>query len=40
MLKDFFSTPEKPVSNSEMMEYWKALSDEEKEFHRNMPLDK
>lgn len=33
-LKEYFSTPEKPVSAKEMMEFWKSLSEEEKEYYR------
>ena len=37
-LKAFFSTPEKPVSPKEMTEFWKSLSEEEKEEFRTADL--
>lgn len=37
-LKEFFSTSEKPVAAKEMMEFWKSLSDEEKEYYKNAEL--
>ena len=37
-IKKFFSTEEKPVGNTEMMEFWKSLSEEEKEELRTMDL--
>jgi hypothetical protein len=37
-LKEFFSVPEKPVNNTEMVEFWKSLSDEEKEEYKNVDL--
>ncbi len=37
-LKDFFSTPEKPVSASEMMLFWKSLNDTDKEYYNNADL--
>ena len=37
-LKDFFSTPEKPVSSAEMMTFWKSLSDDEKAYYQNADL--
>ncbi len=37
-LKSFLSTPEKPVSNGEMMEFWKSLTDEEKEQFKTADL--
>lgn len=37
-LKDFFNTPEKPVSSSQMMEFWKTLTDEEKSYYRGAEL--
>lgn len=38
-LKVYFSTTEKPVPAKEMMEFWKSLSDEEKEYYHNAELD-
>jgi hypothetical protein len=37
-LKDFFSTAERPVGTSEMMEFWKSLSDEEKAYFKTAEL--
>lgn len=37
-LKAFFSTPEKPVNAKEMMDFWKSLTDEEKEYYQNADL--
>lgn len=37
-LKKFFSTPEKPVSASEMSEFWKSLTDEEKAYYKASDL--
>lgn len=37
-LKAYFSTTEKPVSNTEMMDFWKSLSDEEKAYYKNAEL--
>lgn len=35
----FFSTEEKPCKTSEFMEFWKSLSDEEKEYYKAADLD-
>lgn len=37
-LKDFFSTEDKPVNTSEMMAFWKSLSDVEKEYYQGADL--
>lgn len=37
-LKDFFTTPEKPMAAKEMMDFWTSLSDEEKEYYKNVDL--
>lgn len=37
-LKEFFSTPEKPVSTKEMMDFWKELTEDEKESFRQADL--
>lgn len=37
-LKAFFSTPEKPVSTSEMMEFWKSCTDEQKQEFKTAEL--
>ena len=37
-LKKFFSTPEKPCASPEIMEFWKSLSEEEKDYYRTAPL--
>lgn len=37
-IKDYFSTAEKPVSTGEMMEFWKSLSDGEKDYYKNVNL--
>ena len=37
-LKEFFSTPEKKCSTAEFMDFWKALSDEEKDYYKTAAL--
>lgn len=37
-LKAFFSTPEKPVSSKEMMDFWKSCTAEEKEYYQSAAL--
>lgn len=37
-LMAFFSTPEKPVKLSEYNEFWKSLSNDEKEYYRTADL--
>lgn len=37
-IKEFLSTPEKPIPTSEMMEFWKSLSPEEKEYYKTADL--
>lgn len=37
-LKDFFSTPEKPCSSSEIMDFWKSLSEEDKAYYKDLQL--
>lgn len=39
-LKKFLGTEENPVSNTEMAEFWKSLTDEEKEEFKNTELPK
>ncbi len=34
----FFSEGCRPVTTSEFMEFWKSLSDAEKEYYKNAPL--
>ena len=38
-LKDYFSTEDKPCTNQEMMEFWKSLSESDKEYYKNVSLD-
>lgn len=38
-LKEFFSTPERPVGAAEMMTFWKSLSDQEKREYLAADLD-
>lgn len=38
-LKRYFSVPGKPpITNKEMSEWWKSLSDEDKEYYRTVKL--
>lgn len=37
-LKRFLSTPDNPVTTSEMTEFWTSLTDEEKEEFKNSHL--
>jgi hypothetical protein len=37
-LKKFFSTEDRPVSNLEFTEFWKSLSEEEKDEFRKAEL--
>ena len=37
-IKQFLSTPEKPVGGKELIDFWNSLSDEEKEAFRNAEL--
>jgi hypothetical protein len=37
-IKAYLSVPEKPVSTQEAMEFWKSLSDEEKEYYKHAEL--
>ena len=40
-LKRYLGTPERPVSNQEMQEFWSSLTDEEKvEFKDTIPEEK
>lgn len=34
----FFSEGCRPVSTAEFMDFWKSLSDSEKEYYKNAPL--
>jgi hypothetical protein len=37
-LKKYLGTPERPVSMQEMNEFWKSLTEEEKEEFKRTPL--
>jgi hypothetical protein len=37
-IKAYLSTPEKPVSTQEAMEFWKSLSDDDKEYYKKVEL--
>lgn len=37
-LKRYLGTPERPVNNTEWIEFWKSLSDEEKDEFRKSEL--
>lgn len=37
-LKEFFSTPERPVSAKEMMDFWKSMSEEERKYYLEAEL--
>lgn len=37
-LKGFFGTEENPVTPKEMTEFWKSLTDEEKDYYKNAKL--
>ena len=37
-IKEFFATPENPVSAAEFMEFWKSCSDEEKDYYKSADL--
>lgn len=37
-LKTFFSTPEKPVSLQEIREFYRDLSEDEKDYYKNADL--
>lgn len=37
-LKQFFSTPEKPVSAAEMVAFWRSCSEEEKAYYQSANL--
>lgn len=37
-LKQFFSTEEKPVSLTEMQEFWKSLTEAEKNYYKTCDL--
>lgn len=39
-IRKFLSTPENPVSIADFTEFWKSLTDEEKEEYKNTPLPK
>lgn len=38
VLKQYLGTEERPVENSEFTEFWKSLTDEEKEEFKSTPL--
>jgi hypothetical protein len=38
-IKEFFNSKEKPLSAAEVMEFWKSLSDEEKEYYKHAELE-
>jgi hypothetical protein len=35
-LKDAFGCPSRPVSNLEFMEFWKSLTEAEKDYYRSL----
>lgn len=37
-IKKFLSTPDRPVSAKEAIEFWETLSEEEKNYYRNAEL--
>lgn len=37
-LKKFFSTPEKPLTTKEFMDFWSTLPPEEKEYYKSADL--
>jgi hypothetical protein len=37
-LKEFLSTPDNPISPKEMIDFWMTLTEEEKEYYRNVEL--
>lgn len=37
-IREFLSTPEKPVSMAEFSEFWKSLSEDEKNEYKNADL--
>jgi len=37
-IKAFFDSDEKPVKTAELMEFWKSLTDEEKEYYKTVDL--
>lgn len=39
-IKQFLSTPDKPVSTAEFTEFWKSLTEEEKEAFKREELPK
>jgi len=39
-LKKYFETPEKPVTNAEMAEFWRSLTEAEKDYFKNAQLTK
>jgi hypothetical protein len=38
-IKEFFNSEEKPLKTAEVMEFWKSLSDEEKEYYKHAELE-
>lgn len=37
-LKEFFSTPDKPVTAPEFMSFWKSCDDEDKAYYKSADL--
>ena len=37
-IKEFFNDPAKPCNAAEVMEFWKSLSEEEKEYYKKAEL--
>jgi hypothetical protein len=38
VIKDFFSTPDRQVTDGEFIKFWQSLGEEEKVFYRFVPL--
>lgn len=37
-IREFLGTPDRPVSPTEMKEFWQSLTDEEKNYYKSAPL--
>jgi hypothetical protein len=37
-LKEYFSTPEKPVAAAEMMAFWKSMDEKQREYYKTIDL--